>query len=1539
MEAWNRFPSGFREDEQNGQEEAFPCPGRLSEDEQNSQEEAFPCPGRLSERSRPPSLRSSSSVGPQFSHTARDSLHVSSSSRRCGGSPSSPSKGGLACPSSPPRSFLACLAPPEIPFLSSATSRSSSVTLPPVTCAAPSSSSFAVLGVAGERLVSLTERIVLLLLLSFSAASPHFFRHSLTTFQLFFSNDPTLKYSDFFHGLLLSLIELPAIPASLFAGMWSVGYDSRKSAPPSPASGAYLPPTVTTRVSPSDSRFCSSHSVPLISSPSSSFDALEAPRCQSHLPPSASSTPETASVPHYSPTLIGASSLSSRFATPLRGAASYSFSSVSPRLRCRGAARQLLLYAFLCWLGQVLFAISIALWSFLPAAGVSIVIAGAGGGGLVVLQRAAITALFPHAPTAAMAVSVACGALAKTVGRLGPALAVAAISAGFSFGMPSGHSLGQSDPLSERSIVRGNSSSMFADREHTRNVELEMGQEASGGNKEWSEYERPFTNYRAVLVAAVAFNGLSVLAAMGVTNVVKRLLRRIGQGEIEEDSKEKIMSPCNGCRDVGLRHTSGDGAQEPRSSLSKRSGNRGLDMPLLAGYGVKEEEGTASLSVNGPASLAPLGSPSWISIHPSTREEEKTSFGTFREPCSQLACRSMRRHHGESENSGMTQNNGDEAEKGPFGLGRNRLGDCGEDKMNTSFCSLHSLWTQQQVSASSVLWRRNGKRQSQETRQRDMRRKGRRRRNSAPPPTLPSADNQPEVENLVFFSAPENPQKPPVHVWRWTSERFASATSPSVSDSPALSQSPQTVSAHEVHPRRCGRPETCSPFSCAFLQGRRKRLGLAEQETLVPRGSLRGRHSSEAGVTEKRKERGQPAKGLPSKVQGAKATANKESGQEGTSREYAVFTRRRKENTDGASVHPGLQCNYIGSLENSEQGASGGVRGEVDERRKGNRSSRVGQEGTDWREKFFTGERDRVGLLSSRQAEPPRTDCCARLAAMLRRKNETASAKAKEVLQAVDQLYSWKFGALVILHAVVVAVGHCFLAFSSSIFFRVYKASMLHAAAFAALITVTTIVVLPAVAYLVDRTGGNLPLVAMGMLLIWLVLCGTIALQPSLGSGVSPSSTNATSPRKATIDSNSTLSLSSSLTSSPSVAWGLGLNHRAGAGNTAVRDGHNRFTGEISVGSSAFGQRSPRAQATEKERIAMRRPSELSLSFDHTSPPETSAARTIVEAPFLELAMAPSSPWEGSGAIKMSGRDPPGQVAGKELSTSQEQSADGDASPSPEVQEGQSSRLGGGTLSFPEHRTLEESLRMPQPVHPSSAALSSPISSFPSGDLDGPIKADKTFAFPASRRLDDGDPQEIPRQSRGGQVRIPLGVGGILRGGNNRDGQNGKKGSGDGEEGESVLHREADEEEEGRWAVLAALLLGLAEALLPTVLMALVADPEIVADPALYGVAFGVMEFFKCVAVAGVDATFGLIVDWQRGSYVGGLWFLCSLVLLAVVPLGTLLFVEKNNGRGEEARPAALTHMRGGGCHGAALLLRSFSPSTSPRHASSWGTS
>lgn len=375
--------------------------------------------------------------------------------------------------------------------------------------------------------------------------------------------------------------------------------------------------------------------------------------------------------------------------------------------------------------------------------------------------------------------------------------------------------------------------------------------------------------------------------------------------------------------------------------------------------------------------------------------------------------------------------------------------------------------------------------------------------------------------------------------------------------------------------------------------------------------------------------------------------------------------------------------------------------------------------------------------------------------------------------------------------------------------------------------SVTTIVVLPAVAYLVDRTGGNLPLVAVGMLLIWLVLCGTIALQPSAGPSVSPGSTDARSTGKAAIDFNSTLSLSSSLASSPSVAWGFGLNHRAGTGHTEGRDGHNRFTGENMVHSSAFRQTGPRAQATEEETTDMRRTSDLSHLFDHTSPPETSAARTTVDAP-RPKAVVPSLPWERSGAIKMSGRDQAGQGAGKELSPSQAQSAAGDASPSPEVREGRPSQLGVGTLLFAEHRTLEESLDMPRPVAPSPVALVAPlpISSFPLGDLREPIEPDNTFAFPASRRLKDGDLQEIPHQSRGGQVGIPLGVGGMLRGGNNRSGQNGKRGNGEGKEGESVLHREADEEEEGRWAVLAALLLGLAEALLPTVLMALVADPE-----------------------------------------------------------------------------------------------------------------
>ncbi|EPT24445.1 hypothetical protein TGME49_287515 [Toxoplasma gondii ME49] len=141
---------------------------------------------------------------------------------------------------------------------------------------------------------------------------------------------------------------------------------------------------------------------------------------------------------------------------------------------------------------------------------------------------------------------------------------------------------------------------------------------------------------------------------------------------------------------------------------------------------------------------------------------------------------------------------------------------------------------------------------------------------------------------------------------------------------------------------------------------------------------------------------------------------------------------------------------------------------------------------------------------------------------------------------------------------------------------------------------------------------------------------------------------------------------------------------------------------------------------------------------------------------------------------------------------------------------------------------------------------------------------------------------------------------------------------------------EKERREESSWAALTAILLGCAEALLPTVLMALVADKVVCAfgccfasflsallhhrfaadasiltgrkclhcfptffsvpDPALYDVAFALMEAAKSIVVATTDTAFGFLVDRHNGSYVSSLWFLCFLTALAVIPWGVLVF-------------------------------------------------
>lgn len=1013
---------------------------RAREHEQNAQEEAPSCPVTFS--GRPSSCISSSCLSSSLQHTGRlQCSHASVRSLRRGPPAAAPSQDGPASPPSPHCSAVQCLTRCETPLPSPGASMSSSDPLPVGTRApaslsqcCPASSSFAVLGFAGESSVGLRDRVVLLLLLSSAAASPHFFRHSLTTFQLYFSKDPALNYSDFFHGLLLSLVELPAIPASLFAGIWNVACDPQDSGPRTPGSGSYLPPVVTSRVFPCDSPISSSYPFRPTTSAASSPEALEAPGCQDQLPPSVSPGRQSADVSDFSFSLTApSSSLPSRCDTPLRDAVPCSLSTFSRPTRCTGAARQLLLYAFVCWFGQLLFAVSIACFAYLPGAGISIIIAGAGGGGLVVLQRAAITALFPHAPTAAMAVSVACGALAKTVGRLGPALAVAALSASTSSGrFP--RPPGQHDSLSRGSLVEGKSSFPLSDGGRT-SAGAEKG-ESSSRSGEWREQETACRDYRLVVVAAVVFNGLSVLAAMGVASFVKRLLRTIGREDTEEEGKDEL-TPCSGRREVRMTRTSRESSQDA-CRPSRRRGSAGLSVPLLTGCAGKEDE---SAALTGVPSFTPFPRPdsqSWISVERRDTEEDNADPSGLWNPRSGRSPAAIGRRCNDSEGVRTKRNNEESRRKNDEGQGL--LADRQEGKEDTSFlfmdspCSFHLR---------EAPFPSTGRRKWQERRRIDLR-----RRATKPPP--PSLCNQPEVGTLDFPSTLDNASKPD-QARRYSGRTLASSPSWSASDGYS-SPSTQTACTPEV-PRCCDRPGTVPFFSRAFLKGKRKRLACAEKKGPIP--LLRRRPcrlvSSEAEGKLERKEKGRLVKAVSREhrvlARGLCSRGARDLAKEGR-RAYALSRRTRKEDDAGTRVD---HVSHYDCMELQKgKGQHAHLMRRHGEEGQGEGFTSEGQQG--W---VPTGQEDRRELLAfGRQAAPRRrVDWPARLAALFRKKNQQVSAKAKQVLETVDKLRSWKFGALVLLHAMLVAVGHCFLAFSSSIFFRVYKASMLHAAAFAALIT------------------------------------------------------------------------------------------------------------------------------------------------------------------------------------------------------------------------------------------------------------------------------------------------------------------------------------------------------------------------------------------------------------------------------------------------------------------------------------------------------
>lgn len=371
--------------------------------------------------------------------------------------------------------------------------------------------------------------------------------------------------------------------------------------------------------------------------------------------------------------------------------------------------------------------------------------------------------------------------------------------------------------------------------------------------------------------------------------------------------------------------------------------------------------------------------------------------------------------------------------------------------------------------------------------------------------------------------------------------------------------------------------------------------------------------------------------------------------------------------------------------------------------------------------------------------------------------------------------------------------------------------------------SVTTIVVLPAVAYLVDRTKGNLPLVAVGMLLIWLVLCGTIALQPSVGSSLNGrSAAISLGPRAISADSTAPVFdlLTSSSSSSVSPAADVSL-ETVGDAFTGTKAPAQRSTlaGEqfVRLAASTSGVGGHQGQATAGPTSGQQLTSEELRTVGTSARSASATPAAVFEARVPDVtAPAPSEIDRGG--------DRAGQRAGREAFSSQSGTAD-DVLVYLEVQERRSLRPGVHAPVTADHRAPGEHPHVPWPVRPSAASVSRG-DSFASVGLGEPIAADEGSALPTPGRLEDNSFQEISRQARGRQTSVPLGIGGVLRGRNNRNGENVERVIGEGKNAESVFHPEAEDSEEGRWAVLAALLLGLAEALLPTVLMALVADPD-----------------------------------------------------------------------------------------------------------------
>ncbi|KEP60495.1 UNVERIFIED_CONTAM: transmembrane protein, putative [Hammondia hammondi] len=959
---------------------------------------------------------------------------------------------------------------------------------------------FSLIGAAEER-IRLLDRVVLLALVSLSAAAPHFFRHALTTFQLFFTRDRRLQYSDFSHGLLFSLLELPAVPASLLAGFsCSARHETtRQGEPHGKVTGSGADEEEGERdggrrsveereeedqrkerhegglvedfvEEPGDRnavrlRDRDAFASTSLAEKSGAFSLVHLSRQSRTLVQHSQRVHPYPSYYSRSPEM--SSSLCSSSCSPSRSALpSSSPDFVSSSMAHDQASKRLLLSAALCWTGQLCFGISISFFAFLPGAWLSVVLAGAGGAALVVLQRSALVTLFPSSPAGCMAFSVACSAVAKTLGRVGPVFVASLLS-----------HLPPHDFTQEREGSGEEDQETPFASSSPRSSSLPSDPPVGTG-----EFD-----YRGLVVGTTLVSGVSVLAAWGVTRVVRRLLIALLAQAATRQGEEPEEETNAGTRES--------------KTVERKQRWRGQDRlaePLLGSHTTYPE-----------------------------RSKEDTRAETFRE-------------------------------KGGDGCSP---GHC---------CGRHALTQKDQAGYQS---------------------------------NVPS----------TFRPSPTEDQSGPAS--RAHSQFCPKTASSDVRLSFACFSSPSHVASSSSSASAAVASATCaaSPPSTEFE--------LREQPSfsVLSNGGRRTREPRERELFSEQATTDFDRRGTEGDGESEKGTGDGEERQ----------TRRRRRRRDPVAL---CLCSSRQKTTNRNRA----------KKRPTERTGKILQE--------------RNLRMWCRQEK-------------------------REVREKVGKL-GREFWSLVILHALIVAVGHCFLSFSSSIFHRVYKASITHAAVYAALITVTTIVLLPALAYLIDRIGGSLLLVAVGMLLMWLVFCGTISLQPSLASS-SPAS--------------SSLASSSPASSSPA-----------------------------------------------------------SSSLASSSPASSSPAS------FSSASSSPASSLEPSSSASL-----------------------------------------GPSLS---------------------ASSSSLVAS----------------SAPSSRHV------------------LPLSIGGVF-----------SRPAGGGP-------REKERREESSWAALTAILLGCAEALLPTVLMALVADKVVVPDPALYDVAFALMEAAKSIVVAATDATFGFLVDRHNA--------------LAVIPWGVLVF-------------------------------------------------